>query len=105
MRRVPIPFTSLIVCFGLVGYAHPAKSSFNIRQVMSAPFASELIAAPSGARVAWLMNEQGQRNIWIASAPDWKGHRVTSFNQDDGQDVAELAWAPDGSSICRRDPP
>lgn len=66
---------------------------------MSAPFASELIAAPSGARVAWIMNEQGHRNIWVASAPEWKGRRVTAFNQDDGQDIAELAWAPDGSYL------
>ena len=73
--------------------------SFSIRQVMSAPFASELFAAPDGTRVAWLMNEEGRRNIWTASAPDWQGHRLTAFDQDDGQDIAELAWAPDGSYI------
>ena len=99
MRRVPIPFIGLIVCFGLAVYAYAAENSFSIRQVMSAPFASELIAAPTGARVAWLMNEQGRRNVWEASAPDWKGHRITAFNQDDGQDIAELAWAPDGSYL------
>lgn len=66
---------------------------------MSAPFASSPIAAPSGARVAWLLDEQGRRNVWVASAPDWKGRRVTSFDQDDGQEIAELSWAPDGSYL------
>lgn len=99
MRRVSIPFIGLIVCFVLAVYVPAAENSFTIRQVMSAPFASELIAAPSGARVAWLLNEQGRRNIWVASAPDWKGRRVTAFNQDDGQDISELAWASDGNYL------
>jgi dipeptidyl aminopeptidase/acylaminoacyl peptidase len=99
MKRVSIPFSGLIVCFGLTVYACAAESSFSIRQVMSAPFASELTAAPSGTRVAWLMNEQGRRNIWVASAPDWKGRRAAAFNEDDGQDISELAWAPDGSYL------
>ncbi len=49
--------------------------------------------------MAWLLNERGQRNVWVASAPDWNGHKVTNFNQDDGQEIAELAWAPDGSYL------
>ncbi|HEY7303103.1 MAG TPA: prolyl oligopeptidase family serine peptidase [Bryobacteraceae bacterium] len=99
MKTAPIAFLSLIVSFALVPYTNAEDRSFGIAQVMSAPFANELLASPAGARVAWLMNEQGRRNIWAASAPDWKGHRLTNFNQDDGQDVAELAWAPDGSYI------
>jgi len=99
MRFAAIAFVKLIVCFGLVAEGYSANASFSIQQVMSAPFASELIAAPTGARVAWLLNEQGRRNIWVASAPGWKGHKVTAFNQDDGQDIAELAWAPDGSYL------
>ncbi len=66
---------------------------------MSAPFASNLVAAPAGNRVAWLLNEGGRRNIWIAEAPNWKGRRVTNFNADDGQDIADFAWAPDGSYL------
>src|SRR5579875_701283 len=73
--------------------------SFTIGQVMSAPFASSPLAAPSGATVAWLLNEQGRRNIWVAAAPDWKGRKITSFNEDDGQEIAELSWAPDGSYL------
>ncbi|HEX3681064.1 MAG TPA: prolyl oligopeptidase family serine peptidase [Bryobacteraceae bacterium] len=74
-------------------------SSFSVDQVLSAPFANDLLASPDGAKVAWLLNQRGQRNVWVAAAPDWKGRKVTAFNQDDGQDIDELAWAPDGSYL------
>ncbi len=66
---------------------------------MSAPFASSPLAAPASAKVAWLVNDRGRRNVWVASAPGWKGRQVTEFNEDDGQEIAELAWAPDGSYL------
>jgi dipeptidyl aminopeptidase/acylaminoacyl peptidase len=74
-------------------------ASFSLDQIMSAPFASNLIAAPKGAAVAWLVNDQGRRNVWLASAPDWKARKITAFDQDDGQDVDDLAWAPEASYI------
>src|SRR5581483_11178715 len=93
-------FASIVVgasfCFTAVS---AANGPFSIEQVMSAPFASSPLAAPSGARVAWLLDERGRRNVWVASAPDWKGHKVTAFNDDDGQEIAELSWAPDGSYL------
>src|ERR1700751_3235174 len=76
-----------------------AAAGFTIDQVMGAPFASGPVAAPTGNRVAWILNEQGQRNVWVASAPDWKGRKITSFNRDDGQEIDELAWAPDGGYL------
>jgi dipeptidyl aminopeptidase/acylaminoacyl peptidase len=76
-----------------------ANSSFTVRQVMSAPFATAPLAAPNGAKVAWLENAEGKRNIWVAEGPDWTGHQITSFDRDDGQEIDELAWAPDGSYL------
>ncbi len=66
---------------------------------MSAPFASELTASPKGARTAWLLNEAGVRNIWVAEGPAWKGRRLTSFTKDDGQDISGLAWTADGENL------
>src|SRR5882672_7897444 len=92
--------TSLLALFPLAAIAIAAPSgSFTIGQVMSAPFASAPLAAPNGARVAWLENEEGKRNIWVAEGPGWKGRKITNFNHDDGQEIAELAWAPDGSYL------
>ena len=97
MTLRPSILVTALATFAVAGFA--ATGSFTIDQVMSAPFASSPVAAPTGNRVAWLLNERGQRNIYVASAPDWKGHKITNFALDDGQDIDELAWAPDGSYL------
>ncbi len=89
--------TTCLLSFALCPVA--AAATFTIEQVMSAPFASALTSAPVGARFAWIENEQGHRNVWTASAPDFTAHKITSFDQDDGQEIADLAWAPDGSYL------
>jgi dipeptidyl aminopeptidase/acylaminoacyl peptidase len=76
-----------------------AAASFTLEQVLSAPFPSELIAAPGGGKVAWLLNERGARNIWVASAPDFKGTRLTAYTGDDGTDIGQLQWTPDGRAV------
>jgi len=76
-----------------------AAETFTLEQVLSAPFPSELIAAPGGGKVAWLLNERGARNVWIAAAPDYKGIRLTSYTNDDGQDIGQLQWTPDGHAV------
>src|SRR5262249_5509679 len=71
----------------------------SIEQYLNAPFASELTASPNGGKVAWVLNEKGARNIWVAAAPDYKGRRLTNYTQDDGNDLGELAWSADGNTI------
>ncbi len=66
---------------------------------MSAPFASSAIPAPAGAVVAWVLNEQGRRNVWVASAPDWNARKITNFDVDDGQEIGEISWSPDGKYL------
>ena len=66
---------------------------------MQTPFASELSADPAGDRIAWVLFEQGKRNIYLAAAPDWKARKATSFNEDDGQEIDQIAWSRDGSAL------
>jgi dipeptidyl aminopeptidase/acylaminoacyl peptidase len=91
MRRLLL---ATLVCAGAAGAA-----TFTLEQVLSAPFPSELVAAPGGGKVAWLLNERGARNIWVASAPDFKGVRLTSYTADDGTDVGQIHWTPDGRAV------
>jgi dipeptidyl aminopeptidase/acylaminoacyl peptidase len=74
-------------------------SGATIEQFLGAPFASELQAAPGGGKVVWLLNERGARNLWVASAPDYKGRRLTAYKEDDGQDLGMIQWTADGRSI------
>jgi len=73
--------------------------TFTIEQVLSAPFPEDLTAAPNGKKVAWVSNERGSRNVWIASAPDWKGASVTAYASDDGVEISQLEWTPDSASV------
>ena len=72
---------------------------FTLEQVMSAPFPSELTVSRTAGKVAWVLDEKGARNIWIAEAPDYKGRRLTKFTADDGQEIAQMTFTPDGLSI------
>ena len=87
--RVPILLSAICTLAGAA----------TLDQYLGAPFASEMHAAPGGGKVVWLLNERGARNLWAASAPDYKGRRLTSFKEDDGQDIGEIAWTADGRSI------
>ncbi|MGA3042769.1 MAG: prolyl oligopeptidase family serine peptidase [Bryobacteraceae bacterium] len=76
-----------------------SANTFTLEQVLSAPFPSELTAAPGGGAVAWLLNEGGARNVWYAVAPDFKGVRLTSWTEDDGQDIGQLRFTADGKTL------
>jgi len=93
-RLVGKPLLLCLLAFIPVLGADRAPAS--IERYLSAPFASELIAAPSGGKVAWILDERGARNLWVAAAPDYKGRRLTSYKEDDGQDLGDVAWSADG---------
>ncbi len=76
-----------------------SSARFSLEQVMSAPFPSDLTVAPKGGAIAWVLNEHGARNVWIAEAPAYSGRRLTSYRDDDGQEIAQLTWTPDGRSV------
>ncbi len=83
----------------ILNIAPQQPQAFTLEQVLSAPFPADLTAAPSGAAVAWLFNDRGARNIWIAEPPDYKGRRLTGYLQDDGQEISALTFTPEGKSI------
>lgn len=75
------------------------QKQFTLEQVMSAPFPSNLVAAPVGGSVAWVQIAKGTRNIWVASPPQYKGKQLTSYNDDDGEELGELVWTADAKAI------
>src|SRR5207245_8727365 len=78
---------------------HPA--TYTLSDVMQAPFASDLLAAPTGAAVAWVFNAKGCSNIWVADPSHGaKARQITPYTEDDDFDIGELAWSPDAKSIA-----
>ena len=73
--------------------------SFTVEQIMSSPFPTQLTSARSADIVAWVFNNKGADNVWIASAPDYVGRQVTRYAGDDGQRIASLKITPEGRTI------
>lgn len=80
------------------GVARP----LTMAQIAGAPFPFGLTASPRDGAVAWIYNERGARNIWVAR-PDRSGRycsrRLTSYTADDGHTVSGLAWNGDGQTL------
>jgi dipeptidyl aminopeptidase/acylaminoacyl peptidase len=72
---------------------------FTIEQVLSAPFPSGLTSSARAARVAWIFDNKGERNIWVADAPDFVPRQVTHYKGDEGQQIASVRLSPDGKTI------
>jgi dipeptidyl aminopeptidase/acylaminoacyl peptidase len=83
--------------------ARAQTAPFTIEQALSAPFTSELSAAPAKGRLAWVANIGGARNLWIAEpAADgthYTSRQITHYAQDDGQELDSIGWTPDAESI------
>ncbi len=75
------------------------SAQVTLEGLLSAPFPSSLTAAPGGGKVAWVYNERGARNIWVAGVNGTAGRRLTNYTSDDGQEIDEIVWTPDGASI------
>jgi dipeptidyl aminopeptidase/acylaminoacyl peptidase len=99
MKRY-VPF--VIVLAMLICPVAKAQKAPTLEQFLSGPFPTELTAAPTKGRVAWVFNASGARNLWVAEpAADgsYKARQITSYKDDDGQDLGMLSWAPDAETI------
>ena len=96
-------WSAAAACAGLfmtqAARTHPA--AFTLSDVMQAPFPYYMVAAPTGAAVAWVFDAKGCRNIWVADPSHGaKARQITPYTEDDGFDIGELAWSPDTTSIA-----
>jgi dipeptidyl aminopeptidase/acylaminoacyl peptidase len=88
-----------LLTFSSAGIALAQQPGFTLEQVMSSPFPTELTAASSANRIAWVFNSRGERNVWIADSPGFEARQVTHYTGDDGQDILSLRLTPDGTTL------
>ena len=79
--------------------SNATKAGFTLEQVMSSPFPTALTAAAKANRIAWVFDSRGERNVWVADAPDFAGKQVTHYQGDDGQDIFAVKLTPDGKTV------
>jgi len=73
-----------------------AQAPFTMEQIKSYPFPNGLTAAATGSRIAWALNEQGKRNVWVAEGPEFRPRQLTRHDTDDGQEITSLQLSADG---------
>ena len=74
--------------------------NFTLEQVMSSPFPSELTISKRGDKIAWAFGAEGKRNIWIAETPTFAARQLTHYNNDDGQELTDLLFSPNGNTVA-----
>ena len=79
--------------------AEAAPHAFSLEQVLSSPFPTNLVAAEYAGRIAWVFTTKGERNVWIADAPNFEARQVTHYAGDDGMPIAALKLTPDGRTV------
>jgi dipeptidyl aminopeptidase/acylaminoacyl peptidase len=103
MRLVGWSLTAAAAVVFSLGTPTVRAQAFTIEQALSAPFASDLVAAPAKGRLLWFANAEGRHNLWVAEpAPGGKGYvsrQLTHYAEDDGQELNTPQWTPDASTI------
>ena len=95
---------AVVACAAALLLATPVSGPLQGQEVtleglMAAPFPSEIVASPVGDRVAWVLNVEGSRNIWVAEGPAFEVRQLTAYQGDDGKEVGGLQFTPDGEHV------
>jgi dipeptidyl aminopeptidase/acylaminoacyl peptidase len=95
---------TLIACsalFAIPASAEAPKTSgtFTMEQALAYPFVPELDAAQKGDAIAFVRVLKGVRNVWVADGPSFRPRQVTQYKRDDGQEITQLTFSPDGKHL------
>lgn len=83
----------LLLPFQLLAQSIPFSSFKNY------PFPTELCAAAKGSKIAWAMDEQGVRNVYVAEGPAFTAKKITGFTRNDGQELTSLSISADSKWV------
>ena len=92
--RLTVAATSALLLLG----AAPALS-FTLDQVLHYPNSGNLAAAAHADRIAWVRNVGGVRNVFVADGPAYRARAVTQYAEDEGQELTQLTFSPDGAHL------
>jgi len=89
-----------VAAAALAGSGLAARAEgFSVARALSYPFVDNLVSAAKADRIAWTRNVHGVRNVWVAEAPGYVPRQVTQFIEDDGQELTQLTFSPDGAVL------
>ncbi len=88
---------SLVLAF-LLAIVSICQAQTDLEQFLSYPIESGFAASPDGKNIAWVINDHGKRNIMVKTGFDVP-RMLTDYQQDDGQEIGQLAFTPNGTKL------
>ncbi len=70
----------------------------NLEQFFNHPTESNLVSSADGKNIAWTINDAGKRNVMIKTGTELP-RMLTDYTQDDGQEISQLAFSPNGTKL------
>ena len=99
MKLRAILAAALFVSAAAVCPAQAAPGTFSIEQVLGYPYPLHLTSNPATKTIAYVLDERGVRNIFVASAPEFAPRMVTHYTSDDGQEITGVQISRDGKYV------
>lgn len=102
MQPIAIGALCIVASSGAMAGSMQAARPLSMAQIASAPFPYDLTASPTDTTIAWVYNERGARNVWIARRGPhgrYAARRLTPYTADDGNVISNLAWNGDGRTL------
>ncbi|MCA6432054.1 MAG: PD40 domain-containing protein, partial [Cytophagales bacterium] len=87
-----------LLVFIFLGATAPGFAQTLLEQFLSAPTESGFVSSKDGKNIAWVSADRGKRNIVVKTGTDLPRF-VTDYPADDGQEISQLAFSPNGLKI------
>ena len=88
-----------MLCVSPAAWCAAPATGFTMAQVLHYPYASGLASAERADAIAWVRTLDGVRNVWLARGPAFAPLQITHNSEDDGQEITQLTFSPDGSRL------
>jgi len=94
---IPAQATDSAIALGTPAVAVPPA----LARIKAYPFPTELTVARGAGmrRLAWALDEQGRRNVYVAEGPAYAARRLTGYAADDGQELTSVTLTADGAHV------
>ncbi|MDH5599484.1 MAG: DPP IV N-terminal domain-containing protein, partial [Cyclobacteriaceae bacterium] len=89
----------LLLVFVFTSQSFAQQKSIDLKKLLSYSFPGHLTYSSENNTIFWVYNKEGVRNLWMAAGPDWKGHALTGYAEDDGQDISAITFIPYSKNI------
>ena len=70
--------------------------TLGLDELAAIPKAEGAPVAGEGSRLAWVQNDRGMRNLYVAEPPGYAPSKLTDYIDDDGIVISNVMFSPDG---------